>query len=115
MPRRLFPAAVLFALTSSATAADWTQFRGPGGLGVSAEKGLPVKWGPQQNLAWKTELPGAGTSSPVFLGDRIFITSYTGYNVPRQPQGRMENLKRHVLCLDRKTGRVVWNKDYAPK
>ena len=36
------------------TSADWTQFRGPGGLGQSPQTGLPTQWSPNQNLAWKT-------------------------------------------------------------
>jgi outer membrane protein assembly factor BamB len=115
MPRRLLPPAVLLVATSTLSAADWTQFRGPGGQGSSPEKGLPVAWGPNQNLAWKTDLPGPGTSSPVFLGDRLYLTCFTGYNVPGRPPGDQANLNRHVLCLDRKSGRVVWDREYAPK
>ena len=52
--------AALFAI-----GADWTQFRGPGGLATSDEKGLPLLWSSDENVAWKAELPGLGTSSPV--------------------------------------------------
>jgi outer membrane protein assembly factor BamB len=96
-------------------AADWPQFRGPGGSGVSPEKGLPLTWGPEQNVAWKTELPGPGTSSPVLVGDRIFLTYYTGYNVPGKPRSEMADLKRHLVCLDRETGRVRWTRDVPAK
>jgi outer membrane protein assembly factor BamB len=95
--------------------ADWPRFRGPGGLGVSPEKGLPLRWSQQENLAWKTELPGPGTSSPVFVGEKVFVTCYSGYNVPKQPKGAIANLKRHLVCLDRKTGRVAWTKDVPVK
>ena len=61
-------------VASSATAADWKQFRGPGGLGASDETGLPVKWSSDLNVAWRTELPGPGTSSPIVLGDRVYLT-----------------------------------------
>ncbi len=72
---------VLFVvLVPNLTAADgWLQFRGPGGLGVSEEMGLPVTWSAGQNLVWKTELPGAGASSPIVIGDKIFLTCYSGY------------------------------------
>lgn len=96
-------------LPAGAAATDWTQFRGPTGSGVSAEKGLPQSWSEKDNLAWKIEMPGAGTSSPVFIGDRIYITCYSGYNVPGKPQGEQKDLRRHLLCLDRKTGKTIWN------
>ncbi len=115
MTRRLL---LLFAFASTITIAhggDWPQFRGPAGMGVSDEKGLPTKWSAKENLAWKTEMPGAGTSSPVFYGDHIFITCYSGYNVPGQPKGEQANLKRHLLILDRKTGKILTNKSIEPK
>ena len=60
-------------------------------------------------------MPGPGTSSPVFIGDRIFITCYTGYNVPGKPKGEQADLRRHLLCLDRKTGKMVWDKAVEAK
>lgn len=96
-------------------AADWPQFRGPTVSGVSAEKGLPTKWDAKNGIAWKTEMPGPGTSSPVFIGDHIFITCYTGYNVPGKPQGQQADLRRHLLCLDRKTGKIQWDKEVEAK
>jgi len=90
-------------------AADWPQFRGPGGQGVSSEKGLPATWGEHENLVWKAELPGPGTSSPIFFGNRIFLTSYSGFNVPGERGGDMSQLKRHMVCLDRKTGKKLWD------
>ncbi|MBP3961016.1 PQQ-binding-like beta-propeller repeat protein [Gemmata sp. G18] len=106
--------ALVFALTH-ARAADWTQFRGPTGSGVSAETGLSSKWSAKENVAWKTEMPGPGTSSPVFFGDRIFITCYTGYNVPGRAKAEQVDLRRHLLALDRKTGRVLMNKEVEAK
>lgn len=111
----LFSLALTLALTLSAAGGDWTQFRGPTGSGVSAEKGLPAKWGAKENVAWKTEMPGPGSSSPVFVGDRIFITCYTGYNVPGQPKGEQADLRRHLLTLDRKTGKILANKEIEAK
>jgi hypothetical protein len=52
-------------------------------------------------------MPGPGTSSPVFVGDRIFVTCYTGYNVPGKPRGEQADPRRHLLALDRKTGKIV--------
>ncbi|MBM3883664.1 MAG: serine/threonine protein kinase [Verrucomicrobia bacterium] len=88
---------------------NWPQFRGPKGLGISAAKGLPVTWSAEENLVWKAELPGAGASSPVVWGQHIFLTCYTGYGVPRQEAGSADQLQRHVLCLDRSTGRLRWD------
>ncbi len=80
---------------------DWRQFRGPGGLGTSAETGLPVEWSSHKNIVWTTRLPGPGTSSPVIVGDRIFLTCYTDYAVDADAPGNMADLKRHLVCVDR--------------
>ncbi len=116
MPRLLLLSSLTLALTLTLTqGADWTQFRGSTGSGVSAEKGLPSKWSAKENLAWKTEMPGPGSSCPVFIGDRIFITCYTGYNVPGQAKGEQANLRRNLLILDRKTGKILANKEIEAK
>lgn len=78
-------------------------------MGVSKDKGVPVDW--NANIAWKVELPGAGTSSPVVFGDRIWLTGYSGYGVPGQPEGNMNDLKRWVLCLNRADGKQIWKTD----
>ena len=80
---------------------DWPQFRGPGGLGISRATGLPVTWSAQENVVWKTALPGPGGSSPIVIGDRIFVTCYSGYGIQAEQPGQMENLKRHLVCLNR--------------
>ena len=95
-------------------AADVTGFRDSGGLAHSKETGLPVTWSSSQNVVWKTKMPGPGTSSPIVLGERIYLTSYTGYGlVPNQ--GDQANLKRQVLCLDRASGKQIWRKEFAAK
>jgi len=99
----------------TALQADWRQFRGPGGLGTSAEKGLPVAWSSQKNLLWSTKLPGAGTSSPVSVGDRIFLTCYSGYAQDQKDPGNIENLMRHALCVDQKNGKILWAKEFKPE
>src|SRR6184192_4174919 len=88
---------------TTASAADWSQFRGPGGQGISAEKGLPTEWSAEKNIVWKVTLPGAGASGPVTRGDRVFVTCYSGYGMDVKNPGTMDDLHRHLLCLDRAT------------
>jgi outer membrane protein assembly factor BamB len=94
-------ASVAFFLAALAPAADWTRFRGPDGSGISPEKGLPVNWSKTESLAWKTDLPGAGASSPVFIGERMYLTAWTGFAVPGQPGGREEDLTTPVVDAER--------------
>jgi len=97
-------------VSSRAVADSWTQFRGPGGSGTSRQTGLPVTWSSSDNIAWKTELPGPGSSSPIVVGDRIFLTCYNGYGVPGERRGSVKDLKRHVVCVSRTDGRIVWRR-----
>jgi outer membrane protein assembly factor BamB len=103
---------VLWAVTwvGQAFAADWTGFRGPGTRGVSEETGLAVSWSETENLAWKTPLPGPGSSSPIVLGERIFVTCYSGYGLDPNRPGDPNNLKRHLLCIRGTDGEVLWDK-----
>src|SRR6185295_7976457 len=67
------------------------------------------------NLKWKVALPGPGSSSPIIVGDKIFITSWSGYGTDRGNRGgKQEDLKRHLTCLDRKTGKQIWDKTVKP-
>ncbi len=100
---------------SAQQASDWTQFRGPGGMGVSPVKGLPLTWSSSQNVVWKTTLPGPGASSPVVLGDKIFLTCFTGFNVPGKAPGEMSRLVRHVVCINRADGKILWTNDVTPE
>lgn len=103
-------AALLAAAT--ATAADWPRFRGPNGTGV-AESAVPLEWGDGRNLLWKTALPGPGSSSPVVHGPDVFVTCYSGYGVEAGRAGDPGKLVRHLLCIDRATGREKWRRDVA--
>ena len=85
---------LLLVATISVNAANWPQFRGEGGLGT-AEGSAPIHFGPGSNLLWKAEVP-AGNSSPVIWGDRLFLTASPGSTL-------------ETLCLDRKSGAVVWS------
>lgn len=107
--------AAVAAWNAAAAEPDWASFRGPTGMGISTAKGLPVTWSNSQNIVWKTPLPGAGASSPVVFGDRIYLTAYTGFFVPGESGGDKNNLKRHLLAIDRKNGKIVWDKAVPAK
>lgn len=99
----------------AAPVSDWPIFRGPTRQGVSTAAGLPTEWSQEQNIAWKTPLPGPGASSPVIFGDRIYLTSYSGYFVPGQQGGSLEELKRHLIAVNRKDGKILWDKAVPAK
>ncbi len=99
----LLPSAVcLLLLAVPLQAADWPQFRGPGGSGVSAETGLPVRWDQVTNVRWRADLPGRGLSAPVVAGGRVYVTACSG---PLQD-------RLHVLCLDEATGKTLWHRQF---
>jgi outer membrane protein assembly factor BamB len=104
--------ALLFLiLATELHAADWPQFRGPTADGVTTDTNLPLTWSEKENLVWRTELPGPGSSSPIVSGDKVFLTSYSGYGIDVKEPGDMAKLKRHALCLDKKTGKILWNQE----
>ncbi len=105
---------VLAVATSSAIAADWPGFRGPTGQGISNEKNLPIKWSAEDNVAWKVKLPGGGASCPVTLGKHVYLTCYSGYGLDKKEPGKQENLRRHVFCINRADGKIVWSKEFMP-
>ena len=86
--------------TVLALGSEWPQFRGPNASGVSDEAKLPVEFGPDRNVVWKTAVP-PGHSSPSVAGDKIFLTA-------------VENEKLFTIGLDRATGRILWRRE-APR
>lgn len=114
MIRYALIALIVSSFSNASFAKDWIGFRGPGGSGASSETDLPVEWSADSNVAWKLELPGAGASSPTILGDRVYLTCYSGYGTGRN-DGRLEDLKLHVIAVDQKTGDIAWQKDVEPK
>lgn len=90
--------------TAPAVAADWTGFRGPGSRGISVDAKVPSEWDNSKNLNWNVKLPGKGYSSPIVVGDRVIVTCYS------DDGGDLSGLKRHLTCLDRKTGKELWSK-----
>lgn len=101
------------AMISAAIASDWTRFRGSDGSGVSADTGIPTKFSEKENLKWRLKLPGDGTSSPVIVGDNVIVTCYSGYGTEDGRNGSPEDLKRHLVVVNRKTGKIRWQKDVA--
>lgn len=85
--------ALAIAAGTTAIAADWPQWRGPHGSGISDEKNLPERWSATQNVAWTASLAGLGVSTPIVSGARVFVTSQIGAGVrkpgnhPRLAQG----------------------------
>jgi outer membrane protein assembly factor BamB len=112
MKRSLLLATGLVALLSS-LGADWLQFRGPHGAGVSGESGLPATWSAKENIVWRTPLPGPGTSSPIVVGKRVYLTCYSGYGLV-DGSGDMDKLMRHLICVDRGNGSILWTRDFQP-
>jgi outer membrane protein assembly factor BamB len=120
-------AVFLFSVTvGAAPGPGWPQWRGPSGQGVSDEKNLPAEWTATRNIKWKTAIPGRGHSSPIVWGNRIFLTtSIEGELVPGHKAvvhydegkeflhpdsiGADHKQQFRVLCIDRKTGKVIWD------
>jgi outer membrane protein assembly factor BamB len=102
---------LLLILTASLPAQekgnDWPQFRGPTANGVVATA-LPTRWSQTENLAWKVELPGKGTSTPLVVAGKIYLTCYTG-------NAADASLKRSLVCLDRQDGKLHWQKEVQSK
>lgn len=87
-------------------AEDWPRFRGPNGSGISATA-APTEFGETTNMKWKAELPGRGASCPIIIGDRVFITCYSGYGMGGDEE-KLSNLKRHLICFARTDGKELW-------
>jgi len=90
---------------------NWPKFRGPGGLGIAETSSLPTRWSNNENIIWKAVIPGAGASSPVIYGNRVFLTCFTGYGVDGRSSGNLNDLKRHLLCLDAGSGGILWRRE----
>ena len=68
-------AASILTYSGRAEEPGWPQFRGPGGAGVADQASLPERWSTTENVAWVVDLPGRGWSSPIIVGDRVFVTT----------------------------------------
>jgi outer membrane protein assembly factor BamB len=109
---------ILIASFSMAFGGNWPGWRGPGELGISEEKGIPVTWDLSQNIKWKAEVPGLGHSSPIVWGNRVFVTTavssdpkedYWEKGFPRSDRKPdAAEISWKVLCFDRDTGKLLW-------
>ena len=90
---------LLSILTAILHAENWPMWRGAKGSGTTTERNLPLKWNARENIAWKIELPQRGNSTPIVWGNRIFLTQ------PLEKENR-----RSLMCLDRRDGRVLWQR-----
>jgi outer membrane protein assembly factor BamB len=108
-------------------AADWPQFRGPGGTSTAAS--LPSEWGKSKNIAWTAKIPGSGWASPIAVGNRVFIATAvcdppyipkdmqkgvmdpSSIPLPGKPKpGPDMKIEWQLVCLDVKTGKEEWTK-----
>jgi hypothetical protein len=114
----LFAAALMLA--PALAQENWPQFRGADSMGLSAATGvLPDHWSTTENVAWKTDIPGRGWSSPIVWGNKILLTTcvnsgeteeatkglYFGGERPKPPDAEHE---WKVICLDLATGKTLW-------
>src|ERR1044072_3207776 len=114
-------AIVMMSLTATLADEKWAQFRGPGAMGVAEDANLPDTWSTTENVAWKTEIPGTGWSSPVVWGDNIFVTSVVSTVEGEKPKKglyfggeRTAAPAPHrwvVYGVDWKTGKIRWQKE----
>ena len=98
--------------------ANWPQFRGPGARGIAEFPDIPDTWSATKNVAWKTDLPGRGWSSPIVWGDRVFLTTVINKGKLEAPKkglyfggNRQAPSSEHeywVYCLNLKTGAPDW-------
>ena len=106
---------------------NWPQFRGPGGNGV-ANAELPLIWSTTENIAWVSDIPGRGWSSPIVWASRVFVTSglepeipsrgfagLGGDDIPREdmllPEDFSEPVRYMLYCLDVETGQTLWSRE----
>ena len=85
--------------TSKDTSKQWATWRGPNNNGIVDDQKIVTQWSESDNVLWFSEIPGRGHSTPIIIGNRIFLTT-SDQNAETQS----------VMCYDRKDGRVVWNK-----
>ena len=123
----LLGAGAVLAGDGPADRENWPQFRGPlsTGLAPSTEgrndPRLPERWSATENVAWKTEIPGVGWSSPIVWDDRIYLTSVISLQEKEAPKKGLyfggerpapkDEHRWMVYAVDWKTGKIIWEKE----
>ena len=90
---------LVVATTSSARAESWPGWRGPRGDGTSQERDVPLRWGPEEGVCWRVDVPGEGHASPIVTGGRVFVVSCD-----------TDSLERLLVCYDAETGALRWRR-----
>src|SRR5437764_9321547 len=86
----------------SSNAANWPHWRGPEFNGSSPEKNLPADFSKTDNIKWSVSLPGTSAATPIIWEDKVFVSS---------ADDKAKTLR--ALCLDRQTGKQLWNEEVA--
>lgn len=105
--RSSLAAALVLLMTAVSPADNWPHWRGEGGNGVSTTASPPTEWSDTKNVKWKKEIPGRGSGSPIIWEDRVYVVT----SVPAQSGGGA--LDFVLMCLDRESGDVVWQRTAA--
>jgi len=113
---RVFLSILLAAMLVNGSAgaeSNWPQFRGPLGNGSSPARDVPLTWGETNNIVWKVSVPGRGRSSPVVLGDHVWLTLAVEKGTRRERIGpddmqTTEHITLEAVCLDRSDGKILW-------
>ncbi len=101
--RSLF-AIALSVLAAPASAADWPQFRGDGGAGLTSEQQLPTTWGENENIKWSVEVPGEGWACPIVVAGRVIVATA----VSESGKDRDSETRWEVHCFDANSGDPLW-------
>jgi outer membrane protein assembly factor BamB len=120
--RRLLPFVICILATASLSAQHWPSFRGANAAGVAEGKPTASKWNVStgENVVWKAPVPGIAVSSPIVWGDRVFVstaissdpnqTLRTGLYGDVEPVSDQSKHTWRLIALDKKTGKVVWDR-----
>jgi len=103
---------LLTMCASLAHAKDWAGFRGASHQGRTPDTHVPVTWSETKNVPWKKALPGFGSSSPIAVRGRVFVTCYSGYGLDKENPGDPNQLERHIICYKASNGQELWKKSF---
>lgn len=113
MNRTLIASALILSVPLLAYGREWSRFRGNDGASSAPTANVAVTWSATKNVAWKSALPGHGSSSPIVHNGKIYLTAYTGYGLDADAPGQRSDLQLHVICIDQATGDLKWDRSMA--